>query len=153
MQAVQLLQKVELIALSFLCQVCWPNEIVDRLTFRLEISSLVNAGKISGAPVRRVAFRKTSPFRVAHHDVAGQVLALASQAVRHPRSDAGETHSGHATVHRVQGRGVVVRFGEAGMDERHFVDVLTEVRKDLRDKFAALAARSELERRLHQVAD
>jgi len=39
------------------------------------------------------------------------------------------------------------------MDERHLVDVLTQVREDFGDRLAAFAARSELERRLHQIAD
>src|SRR6185503_9070711 len=47
---------------------------------------------------------------------------------------------------------VVVRLGEAGVDERHLVHVAAEVREDLRHHLAALAARGELERRLHQAA-
>ena len=40
-----------------------------------------------------------------------------------------------------------------GVDERHPVDVFTEVREDFRDQLAALAPRLEPEWRLHQGAD
>ena len=83
----------------------------------------------------------------------GQILALAPQAVSHPRADAGKPHPRHAGVHHEQGRRVVVRLGVARVNERHLVDVLAQVRENLRDHLAALAPRAEPERRLHQSAD
>ena len=96
---------------------------------------------------------RPSAARVAHHDEAGKVLGLAPQAVGHPRADAWITHPRKPGVHHEKRRGVIVRFGEARVNERHLVDVLAQVRENLRDHLAALAARAEPERRLHQAAD
>jgi hypothetical protein len=39
------------------------------------------------------------------------------------------------------------------MEERHIVDVLSDLRKERRDEFAALATRGEVEWRLHERPD
>ena len=70
--------------------------------------------------------------RVGHDDEGGKVSAFAAEAVGDPRADAGEAHARNAAVHHEEGRRVVVRFGVAGMDEGHLVDVLAEVGEDAR---------------------
>ena len=43
---------------------------------------------------------------------------------------------------------VIVRFGEAGVDERHFIHMLAHVRKEFRNPGTAFAVARELKRRL-----
>ena len=119
----------------------------------VEVRPLVNAWQKGRAPVRGVALGQAATARVAHHDEAGQVLALAAQAVSHPRAHARKTHPRQTRVHHKQSWRVIVRLCISGVDEGHLVDVFAQVREDLRDHLAALALRAKLERRLHQAAD
>ena len=46
---------------------------------------------------------------------------------------------------------MIIGFGMAGMNKGHLVDMFSQVRKDLRNRFSTLPARSKLERALHQA--
>ncbi len=58
-----------------------------------------------------------------------------------------------ASVHREERWGVIIRLREVRVDERRLVDLLAQVREDFGRHLAAVAARGERERRLHQAAD
>jgi hypothetical protein len=125
------------------------NQVVDRLPFGSQMRSLIDSRQEAGAPVGGVAFRQTTFLGIGHHHEGGQVLAFAPQPVRHPRADARIPHSRQAAVHHEQRRRMVVRFGKAGMNERHLVDVFAQVREQRGDHLAGLAAGSEFEGGLH----
>ena len=67
-----------------------PREIEDRSALGAEQRALVGRGQKAGAPVERAAFH---PLVVSQHDVAGQVLVLAPQAISDPRARARETRA------------------------------------------------------------
>ena len=48
---------------------------------------------------------------------------------------------------------MIIRLGVTRVNERHFINVFSKVRKDRRDPFATLTLRREFERGLHQVSD
>ncbi len=150
---VELFQQVELRSLLAVADAWCPVQVVDGRSRRLQHRPLINAGQETRTPIRGVAFRQAAAQRVVHRDKAGETFILASQAVGHPRAHAGETHSRHARVDHEQGGRMIVGRRPAGVDERHLVDVLGEVRENLRAPFAAFAVLREPEGGLHHRAD
>ena len=153
MKLVGLVQESQLRPLAIVGHFGRPHEVVDRRPRGAKVRTLVSPGQKCRAPVRRIALGEPTPFGIAHDDEARQILGLAPQPVRHPRAHAREAHARHPRVHHEQGRRVVVRLGENGMEKCHLVDMLTKAREDLRNWLARLSPRRESERRLHQRPD
>ena len=114
---------------------------------------MIDARQEAGAPVLRVALGQAAAERVVHHDERRQILALAPKAIGHPGAGAGKAHAREAGVDLHQGRRVIVRIGPARMDERHFIDMASEIREDFGDVFAALSVRPKAKRRAHDRPD
>ena len=150
---VEAAQQVELAALLGGRQAGVALEVVDGHALRVEGRALVDARQEARAPVDGVALGQAAAERVVHHDERGQVAALAAEAVGHPGADAGEAHARQAGVDLEQGGGVVVRLGPARVDEGHLIDVLRQVREDLRHPGPRVAVLLPGEGRLHERPD
>ena len=87
-----------------------------------------------------------------HHDEARQVLVFCSESVRYPRPDARPALQEHPGIHFKHRRRVIIRLREARIDERHVVDVLRNVREDLRSMSARFSMLPKLERRRKHLA-
>src|SRR5262249_12646359 len=91
--------------------------------------------------------------RVVHYHERRQILILSAQSIREPRSHARIAHAVLPGINLEQGRAVIVRLREAGMDEGHPIDVPGLLRKNLRDPGAAFAILLKRKWRSHQRAD
>jgi hypothetical protein len=87
-------------------------EVEDGVPFRAQLHALEAAGQEAAAPLpRRDRLRRPSLAGLVEHDEAGQVLRLASQAVRDPSAHARPAGDLRAGVHEHVGRIVVDRLG------------------------------------------
>ena len=102
-------------------------QIEDRVRAGAENRALIDRRQEARAPARRAAFG--SAFRLRHHDIRRQVLALAAEPVRDPRAHARIAHqdaAGVDLVHRGRVHGAV---GVEAADEAHVVHALRDVRE------------------------
>ena len=133
-----------------------PREIaagVARLRDRLvgvEGRALKHGRQESRAPVVRPDLRHAA--RIGNGDERRQVLVLGAQGVAHPRAHAGKAIEGEAGAHLIFGRAVRVGLGRHRVDEAHVVRQVGQVRQQVGDHLAALAARPEFPQRLSEVA-
>ena len=74
-----------------------------------------------------------------HHTLNGQIVALAAETVRHPRTHARIPHQDAAGVHLVHGRGMHHALRVERAHEANVVHALGQTRKERRDFHAALA--------------
>src|SRR5262245_44104129 len=65
----------------------WWREMKDGRRSVPQLGSLVDRRKIPCSPHGRAAFRQ--PFRLRHHTVSREILALAAQPICNPASQAG----------------------------------------------------------------
>jgi len=130
MVTVKFFEQSKLTELLSIVHVGRALEIVDGISLGFEPGPLIDAGKKARAPVGGCSFGKSPVERIRHHDEGGKVAAFAAQSVGDPGTNARESHAGLARVHHEEGRAVVVRFGVAGVDEGHLIDMLTEFGKD-----------------------
>ena len=116
----------------------------------LEDRALVGGGEEAAVEVVQPAGRDQA---AVEDDEAGQVLALAAQAVGGPGAHAGPALQAGAGVEEVVGVGVLGKFAGHRADERQLVHDLGHVREQIADPRPALAVPAELPRRLHHLAD
>src|SRR6266545_7371573 len=98
MLPIQAGEQVELTALLSGAHAGTAEQVVDRRSLRIEGRPLIDAWEEACPPVLRVVFWQAAAEGVVHHDVAGQVLVLGAQAVRHPRADRREAHARQTAV-------------------------------------------------------
>src|SRR5262245_36127947 len=96
---------------------------------------------------------QAAPECVVHYYECRQVLALAAEPVRNPRTDAREAHATKPCVNLKQRGRVVVSLGEARVNESHVVRMPGRVREDLGGPRTRFTPLRELEGRLHERAD
>ena len=87
-----------------------------------------------------------------HYHISGQIGVVAAQPISQPGSHAGEALPDHSRVEFQHRRCVIIGLRIAGVDERHVVDVLRDVGKDLGGPRARLAVLFPLKRRFETLA-
>ena len=147
-ELVQLRQQVQPRALGLRRHSCDRLQIDDRIAARAEERSLIRGRHVARAPVRRTANR-SSPG-VGNHDERRQAGAFGAKTIRNPRTGTRESHPDLPRLHLVVRLHVIVRAAEHGVNERDVVDMLPEVREDLRHQLSTLSVTLELERARHQ---
>ena len=110
----------------------------------------VTGGHESARPVLGAVDR--AAFAGEHHDEAGQVIVRRAEAVIDPRAEGGAAALQAAGVHHQQAGAVDGRLGRHRVEERDVVDAVAEVREQVADPFAALAALAEFPARLDDAA-
>ncbi len=150
MLLVELVQQPEPAPLGVVGALLRRLEIDDRAAGVADLHALVRGRHVAVAPVRRAVDRPAAMIR--EDDEAGQVLVLAPQPVGNPAADARMAGEDAAGVHLEQRWAVRGAERMHRADERDVVDVLGDVRKELRDLHAALAVPLEPPRRRHQAA-
>ena len=144
---VELCDEIELMPLFLRPEKGIPNvldHLVHARAFRVHAGSLIDTGEESRLPVRRAAGRRVAR---AQRDEAGHVLVLGAETVEHPRAKARLRQPQRTRVH--ENRGHVMRrdVGVHRADDRHVIDVLSNLGKHLAHLDARLAVLRELERR------
>ena len=146
---VDLGQQIQLSSLVGPGHIFGAIQVEDRVPFGAEEGPLIGGGEKASVPVEGASF---DPLVVPQHDVAGQVLIFAPQAVCDPRSGRREAGAGDAGVDLVEGGDVVVGFAVQRFDERKVIDVLRDIRILVADPRSGLSVLLELEGRFHQRA-
>ncbi len=146
-------EQVELPALLVWFHAGYSLEIVDGLSLGSQMGSLENTRQEARAPICRVPLGQAAALGVAHDDEGREAVALAAETVGDPGAYAGVAHTRQAAVHHEEGGAVIVRFGMAGMDEGHLVDMLREMGEEGGDGLAAFSMAFEFKRALHESAD
>ena len=113
-----------------------------------DVRALVDARQEAAAPQLRADDRLA---RAEHHE-AGQVLVLRAQAEGQPRAEARPDRLHVARVHHQQRRLVIRVVGVQRAEHADVVDAAGDVREEVGDLDAALAARPRRERRGHELA-
>ena len=154
--SVYLLQHVQLVALLLGSQV-----LADQMLDRLALDALDRLGRVADrrALEGRWQERRTPillpavPEGRLDRDESGQVPILGSEAVQHPRPDAGTREVERAGM-QLQHRAAMVH-GVADHRAHHaeVVSARAHMREQTADRGSALAVRLEFERRSHQAAD
>ena len=109
-------------------------EVVHRVAAGVELDALVLAGQEAAVPLPgRDRLRAAAAGRVGgHHDEAGQVVALAAQAVGDPRAHARPALDRRARVHERVRRVVVDLVGVHRADDAEVVGMAGDVREEAR---------------------
>ena len=115
-------------------------QVEHRVALRAHRDALELAGEKPAVPLPHGNRLRAAALRGSQHHEAGQILALAAEAVEHPRTHRGPSLYHRARVHQRVRRVVVdgVRLHRA--DDREFVRDRSEVREDFRKLRAALPA-------------
>ena len=108
--------------------------------------TLVGAGQKRGGPILGAAVGQGG----LDHHVAGQVLILGAEPVEGPGTHAGPDEGAGAGEGLQQRRAVVNAFANHRTHHAKIVDAFADIRKQVRDRDAALAAVLKRPRRLHQ---
>ena len=153
MASVHVLDHVQFVTLLFRTQP-FVDEILNRLVFDLvhlhagvaDRGALKRARKERGTEV----FGSTVGQRRLDRDVAGQVLILCSEAVDGPSAHARPDEGGTPGEGLQERRAMVDAFAHQRLDDAKVIDAGSNMREEIADRNAALAARTELPRRLHQ---
>lgn len=120
----------------------------DGLATVADARALVDGGQKRAAVVRRAAVAGIG----AQRDKAGQVFIHAAEAVGDPGTHARTWRGGDAAVHLQEGGRMVRHVGLHAADEAELVRVRGDLREQLADPQAALAALLELPHRGHELA-
>ena len=110
--------------------------VENRWTTVTKPRARIDARQKAARPGGRAA--ADAPAR-AHHDEGRQLIALAAQAIRHPRAEARPARLGEAAVHEDLCRRMIELVGAAALHDRDIVDHRSEVRQHLRELGPALA--------------
>ena len=148
-RGVEFRDEVEVLALTCFADAGRRREIENGRAFRAQRRALVVRGQVAVAPVRGTS------LRIAHlgqHDEAGQVLIERTEAIVHPRADAGIAAEAVAAVHLIHRGRMVHAVHGATAEEAEIIRDLGEMRPVVRHVRAALAGLDELEGALHVVA-
>ena len=113
-------------------------DVEDRVAHGPALHALIDAGQKAGAP-EGLAAGRVGPA-ADQDDEAGQVLVLRAQAIGDPRAHRGPAVAGRAGVEEQLGRRMVELVGVHRLDDGDVVDDAAEVRPELADDRAALAA-------------
>ena len=143
--AVQLHYRIDRPMLSLASDARRAVEIQNRIALAAQRHALVDARQEPVRPKIRPAPRPART-RLQHHE-AGQILALAAQAVGNPRADRRPTESRRAGLGQQLGRPVIE---DVSLHRPHDGDVVghaAQVRQQLRDFRARLAVSLELANR------
>ena len=127
------------------------EQIVDRRAPAAERHALMKGGQEAVAPIDRAAGRHAPHVR--QHDERRQVIGIATESIGKPRAEHGKAVQPKAGVGLERGRRVVRRLGDHRADERQFVSHARQMRKQIGNPEAALAALFEIEKRLVEQAD
>ena len=146
-------EKVELFALALVRLVGGALHVGDGLALRLEPRALIDAGQESRRPVAGISFGEPAVFRVGHDHEAREVFAFGAEPVCDPRADARMPHARRAGVHHEERGRVIVRLGEARVDEGHFVHLRAQFGEEAAAPRACLSVLIKRERGLHEPAD
>jgi hypothetical protein len=136
-QVIHLLQKLQRGLLPLRGHARRRLQIENRIRPGSKHRALVDRRQEARAPTRRAALG--SPFRLRHHYIRRQVVALAAQAIGDPGAHARIAHQNAPGVNLVHGRGVHYRLRVERPYEADVVDALRQMRIEGRDFHAALA--------------
>src|SRR5262249_52400093 len=103
--------------------------------------ALVHCGEVAGAPTWGAALGYA--LRLRHHAVGGQVVAGATEAIRHPGPEARGAHERSAAVELVHGRGGNRARTPARAEKGDVIDARRQVRHEVGHVEAALSVASE----------
>src|SRR5262245_37481851 len=142
MRAVEIGKQRELCLLIVIGNILGPLKIQNWAALRAEKRSLIRGRQKPRAPVDRAAL---DPLRVAQHHESGQVLVLAPQAIRYPRTCRRQAGPRDARVHLIKSGNVIVRLGEARFDESNIFNMTGAVRGFVADPSPGLAVLVEAE--------
>ena len=131
------LQEVEGPALALRGDTFRRIQIQDRTGTRAEDRPLIDGGQEPRAPAGCAAFGRT--FWLRHHNVGGEVVALAAEPVGDPRPHRRVAHQNMPGIDVVHGRGVDGAVGIEGPDEAEVIHMLRRVGEEGGDIHAALA--------------
>ena len=119
------------------------RDVVDGDALRAHHRRLVTRGKEGAAEVFQPAVRHPV---VVQHDVAGEVAVRGAEAVRHPRAEARSLPETAPGVQQEVRLPVEREFADHRADDAEFVGDAGDVREEVADPEAALAALLELPR-------
>src|SRR4051812_23791414 len=143
-------ERVEHVALDRPRGALRQGEVVHWRALSAEDGARITGGHEAARPVLRAVDR--SAFASEHYDEAWQVIARGAEAVIDPGAERRVSALKPAGVHHQQAGAVDRRFGRHGMNERDVVDAIANVRKQVANPFAALAALPELPARFDDSA-
>ena len=149
-QVVEPVQQVTLHLDNFRGIVGFGPQVENRRTGGAETRALIERRQEARLPVLHPVHRQSQ--WIVEHDVGGEVLALASQSVHHPRAERrmpGDHPPGLNQIHRRLVRNVR---GVEGANERDVIDVPRQVGQCVRHPHAALAVTRKLEGAAHERA-
>ena len=142
MSRVEILQRVQQLALRRLRHVGRPVEVQNGIARRAQDGALVGGGHVTARPVLRAADRPAG--RIEHHHEAGEVFVHAAKTVVHPRAETRTARENLAGVHLQHRRAVDGRIGDHRVNERNVIDAGGEMREETAHLLAALAILLEL---------
>ena len=122
-------------------------EIAQRIC-GIEVGALERSRQEAGAP--EVACGLRCAAWIGDRDVSGQRVVLAAERIRGPGTHAGEAIEREARGHEVLAWAMRVGLAREGVDEAHVIGQRTEMRHEIGDHLARLAAWTELPRALGQ---
>ncbi|MFM1944028.1 MAG: hypothetical protein RI897_3010 [Verrucomicrobiota bacterium] len=140
---VVLVQLVEEVAGGFVgggVDGCRAVEVTDGLG-GAELGALEGGGEEAGSPVIDAGLRGAAG--VGDGDVGGERFVVAAKGIGRPGADTGEAIEGEPGVHEILTGAVGVGVSGERVDEAHIIDQVGEVRDEVGNHFAALAAGSE----------
>src|SRR5207302_570256 len=107
--------------------------IVDRVALWLKGDAMELSGQKASVPLPRRDRLSTAAALRRHDDETGQVVALAAEAIRHPRAHARPARDGGAGVHEGVGRIVVDRLTLHRPVDTKVIRNRADVRQDVAD--------------------
>ncbi len=122
-------------------------EIAQRIC-GVEVGALERSRQEAGAP--EVACGLRCAARIGDRDVSGQRVVLAAERIRDPGTHAGEAIEREARGHEVLAWAMRVGLARERVDEAHVIGQCAEMRHEIGDHLARLAAWTELPRALGQ---
>ena len=135
---IELLDGVDDVALAVGGRPAGTPQVEDRVALGVEPDALEPAGQEAAVPLPRGdRLGLAEPARRGQDDEAGQVVALAAQAVGEPRAHRRPAGDGRAGVHEGVRRVVVDRLGHHRADDADVVGDRGQVREDRADLLAA----------------
>ena len=136
---------------------CWAElicgcgaQMQDRLLAGPHRHALIGRRQIAAAPGRRAALE--SAARIGQHDERRQVAVLAPQAISHPTADARPAHQDAAGVHLIDRLRMIHAVAVQAADHAQLVGMFGDLRQEVADLQARLAARPKrLDRREQRI--